>query len=141
MENVLYSTKRSESIPFIEIVLPYAEYFLNVIGISLSDTVKDKLHAKLLEELSIASEVTVQYELDGFTTFGNSNFNAFVEKMGISLVSEYPVLDEILKRKTDNFTKHISKIVNRFQKDRKSITILYPNFRTRFISENLLPLS
>ncbi len=121
MENVLHSTRRNEYIPFFEIVLPYTKYFLDGTDTYLSTTLRDKLQFKLLEELSVTSEITIQHELDSFTALGNSDFYFFVEKVGALLASMYPVLDESLKTKTSNFTEHISKIVSRFQKDRKNI--------------------
>ncbi len=109
------------SISFIEVLIPYAEYFLISMDLKLSKPVKYKLHSKLLEELSYVSEVTLQQELEDFINCGENEFDSFVKKMDLSLASNYPFLDEILRIKADNFTKHISKIIDRFNVDCKNI--------------------
>jgi type 2 lantibiotic biosynthesis protein LanM len=108
-------------IPFVEVILPYIESFTNDSDLELSTLVKDKLELKLLEELSSIAEVTLQSELDNFVENGNSNFDDFIERMDLSLVMNYPVLDKILKIKTNNFSNHIHNIINRFQEDIENI--------------------
>jgi type 2 lantibiotic biosynthesis protein LanM len=112
-------------VPFVNILLSYSEGFLNNIDKELSDSVKTKLLGKLLEELSFFAEIVLQQELDKYIQCGDNDFDGFVERINTSLAYDYPVLDEILKRKVNNFSKHLSKILHRFQKDRKSITTAF----------------
>lgn len=121
MENIIRSVRGNDYIPFVKILFPYIEHFSDIVDVNLPNTIKDRLQTKILEELSAVSEITMQHELDVFTALKNSNFNAFVENLSASLAINYPVLDKILKKKTDNFTQHIFKIINRFGKDRKNI--------------------
>jgi type 2 lantibiotic biosynthesis protein LanM len=110
-----------KTIPFFEILLPYTEYFINNADLELGTTVKDKLERKLLEELSFAAEVSLQFKLDNFIENGNTDFDAFIEKMILSLATDYPVLDKTLRTKVINFSNHIQNIISRFHKDSKSI--------------------
>lgn len=110
-----------KEIPFVEIILPYTEIFVNKVDIELSPFIKDKLECKLLEELSYLSEVTLQSELDKFIANGNSSFEEFTEIMISSLVIHYPVLDKKLKIKSRDFSNHIHRIIARFYKDIKNI--------------------
>jgi type 2 lantibiotic biosynthesis protein LanM len=108
-------------IPFIQGVISYSKKFEDQPNLVLPNNVKNILRGKLLEELSFTSEVTFQQELDRHIQNGNNDFDQFVKKIKILLISDYPFLNEILKRKAENFSKHLSKIVSRFQKDRKNI--------------------
>lgn len=110
-----------KTIPFVEVILPYTESFANNSDFELSILVKNKLERKLLEELSSVVEVTLQSELDNFIENGNSNFDEFIEKMDLSLAIDYPVLDEILRIKSNNFSNHIHNIITRFQEEIKNI--------------------
>lgn len=110
-----------KTIPFVEILLSYAESFTTNPDLVLGTIVKDKLERKLLEELSFAAEVTLQSELDNFIEKGNADFDEFMERMVLSLPTDYPVLDKILRIKTNNFSIHIHNIVSRFQEDIENI--------------------
>ncbi len=110
-----------KTIPFVEIILPYIESVINNSDLALETLVKDKLERKLLEELGFVAEVTLQSELDSFIEKGNTYFDEFIEKMVLSLAIDYPVLDKILRTKTNNFSNHIHDIVFRFQADIKNI--------------------
>lgn len=110
-----------KTIPFVEIVLPYTESFTTNSDLALGTPVKDKLECKLLEELSFTAEVTLQSELDNFVEKGNTDFDEFVEKMVLSLAIDYPLLDEILRIKSNNFSNHIHNIFTRFQEGIENI--------------------
>lgn len=110
-----------KTIPFVEIILPYTESFTNNSNLELGTAVKDKLECKLLEELSFTAEVTLQSELDNFIEKGNTDFDEFIKKMVLSLSTDYPVLDKILRKKATNFLSHINNIISRFQKDVENI--------------------
>ena len=121
-----YLIKESfKTIPFVEILLSYTERVRNNFDFGIVTLVKSKLEQKLLEELSFAAEVTLQSELDEFVEKGNADFDEFIEKMIMSLPTDYPVLDEILKVKTNNFLNHIHNIFIRFHKDSKSIESVF----------------
>ncbi len=106
-----------KTIPFVEVILPYAKKFANNSDLQLSILVKDKLERKLIEELSSVAEVTLQLELDNFIENGNSDFEEFIERLEVVLAIDYPVLDKILKIKSNNFSNHIHNIISRFQED------------------------
>jgi type 2 lantibiotic biosynthesis protein LanM len=114
-----------KAIPFVKIILPYIENVMNISGLELGIVVKDKLKCKLLEELSFAAEVTIQSELDSFIENGNTDFDEFTERMIMSLATLYPVLDKILRTKTDNFFNHIHNIISRFQEDINNIEFTF----------------
>ncbi len=117
--------ERFKTIPFIEILLPYTESFTNGSDLELGTLVKDKLECKLLGELSFVAEVTLQLELDNFVEEGNTDFDEFIEKMVLSLETDYPVLDKILRIKTKNFSNHIHNIITRFQEDIENIESIF----------------
>lgn len=108
-------------IPFVEIILPYIKSVTNSFGSELSPRVKDKLVNKLLKELSLLAEVSLQLELDNFIKNGNTNFDEFTEKMILSLATDYPVLDKLFRIKTGNFSSYIHNIITSFHKDIKNI--------------------
>ena len=112
-------------IPFVKIILPYIESATNIYDLELGIKVKDKLICKLLEELSFVAEVALQSELDIFIEKGNTDFDEFTERMILSLAIEYPVLDKILRTKTDNFFNHIHNIIFRFQEDINDIEFTF----------------
>lgn len=110
-----------KNIPFVEIILPYIEHFINENDLELPLLVKDKLEYKLLEELSYTAEVALHDELDKFIKNGNTNFDEFTEKMTLSIPKDYPVLDKKLRTKSHDFFNHISNIIGFFCKDIKDI--------------------
>ncbi len=114
-----------KTIPFFEIILPYIEGVINNSDLELSALVKDKLERKLLEELSFTAEVVLQSELDNFVERGSTDFDEFTETMFLSLASNYPVLDKILKINTTNFSNHIHNIISRFQEDIENIESIF----------------
>ncbi len=111
-----------EVIPFLGIVLPYIGDFSRNLNNSLPGSLVKKLQNNLLKELSSFAEITLQFELDNFLKNGNDDFDAFIEKMNSSLVDNYPVLDEKLRKNVENFSHHILKILTRFHKDIEDIT-------------------
>ena len=116
------TNQKFETIPFVELLLPYTENFLNKIDdIGLVGTLVDKLHLTLLNQLSSIAEVVLQTELDLFNKHECNNFEAFIEKMNFLLEIKYPVLNNLLKLNTTNYLKHIQKINTRFHKDHKTI--------------------
>ena len=122
MNQARYTIKQHfKTIPFVEIILPYAESFIDKADLYLLPSIKDKLSFKLLEELNYTAEVTLQSELNKFLVNGNNNFEEFIEKMILSLAIDYPVLDKKLKIKTRDFLNHIQSIITRFHKDIKNI--------------------
>ena len=123
-EATYFMKENFQAIPFIDIILPYTSSFVNNSNIELT-SLKDKLHNKLLEELSAVAEITLQSELDNFINGGNNNFDFFLDKMYLSLANDYPVLDNLLKIKADNFSKHINNIISRFYKDYKKIETVF----------------
>jgi type 2 lantibiotic biosynthesis protein LanM len=105
-------------IPFVDIFLPYTESFIYELEeINTSNELVNKFHLILLQELSLAAEVTLQEELDFFKSNGQSSYEQFVVKTKLILVVKYPVLDAILKRITNNYLKHIKNIFSCFFKD------------------------
>lgn len=114
-------TKATEKIPFIEIIMPYADKFISNCEAKLPDSLKDKLLLNLLVELSSFAELTLQYELDAFVKEGKDDLAGYNERISKSLPEDYPVLDRILKIKTRKFSKHISNIATRFQHDYEKI--------------------
>lgn len=113
--------EKVEAIPFIQGIISYSKKFEDHTNLVSLNPVKNILRNKLLEELSFASEVTLQQELNKHIQNGNNDFEQFVEKIETLLTFDYPFLNEVLKRKVENFLEHISKIVSRFQKDCKNI--------------------
>ncbi|GAA4414934.1 hypothetical protein GCM10023187_44990 [Nibrella viscosa] len=122
MNQAPYKIKEQlKAIPFVEIVLPYTEFFISKADLKLLPWIQDKLECKLLEELSYTAEVTLYAELNKFIASGETDFEQFVERMVLSLATNYPVLDKKLRVKSRNFSNHIHNIITRFQKDVKSI--------------------
>jgi type 2 lantibiotic biosynthesis protein LanM len=120
MESDTICTVRNkfDSIPFVDILLPYAESFIYEIAAKYaSNKLANKLHLTLLHELSLAAEVTLQEELNLFKNNENSTYEQFVLKTKKILEAKYPVLDSILKRITNNYQKHIQNIFLNFSKD------------------------
>lgn len=115
-----YTKDATELIPFVRVVFLYTEK-LSFTGLDISNSVKDSLRNKLLEELSSYADVTLQMELDNFIKNVSTDFDEFIAKINGTLASDYPVLNEKLNTKTLNFSCHISKIFNHFQKDIESI--------------------
>lgn len=121
-----YLIKESfRTIPFVEIMLRYTENFVNDSSLELSVLVKNKLEYDLLKELSAIAEVILQIELDTFVANENSSFDEFIEKMNSLLIVNYPVLDRMLKLKTNNFSNHIHNIIRRFREDIANIKITF----------------
>lgn len=107
-----------ETIPFIDIILPYTYKFLEKLEvINISCELIDKLHSTLLKQLSLLAEVTLQEELDYYKLKGNKNYQEFVETTISSLEVKYPVLDKMLKTKCNFYLAHIQKIFLNFDKD------------------------
>lgn len=110
--------KKSEVIPFVDILLPYTKCFLMELGkINTSSVLVDKLHKTLLQEMSSAAELTLQEELDDFKDKGLDNYQEFVEITSLLLAGKYPVLDKILRTIVNNYSLHIQKIFSRFSSD------------------------
>lgn len=107
-----------ESIPFVDILLPYTEAFTERLrNITLSVTVKNKLHRNLLQEMSSLAEVTLQEELNHFKHRGENFYPGFTKSTLVSLPVKYPVLDKMLTLIADNYTAHITNIFSNFHKD------------------------
>jgi type 2 lantibiotic biosynthesis protein LanM len=107
-----------ETIPFIDIILPYTYRFLEKLEINnISGELINKLHLTLLQQLSLIAEVTLQEELDCYKNKGNKNYLEFVEITVSLLEVKYPVLDKILKTKCDYYLIHIQNIFLNFDKD------------------------
>ncbi|SHH77132.1 type 2 lanthipeptide synthetase LanM [Flavobacterium defluvii] len=120
-----FINKNFETIPFVEIILPYTECFLEDLKLELSDDVKEKLHLELLKELSTLSEIVLQESLDSFVQEGNAGIEVFTVKMKQSVAIDFPVLDHLLKQKTANFSRHISKILDRFNSDYENMKAIF----------------
>lgn len=107
-----------ETIPFVDIVLPYTESFLEEFEKreALVELV-NKLHLTLLQELSSASEITLQEELDYFISNHQGNYKEFVVVTNLLLGVKYPVLDKILCTIVNNYLTHIQNIFSNFSKD------------------------
>lgn len=106
-----------KDIPFVEVLLPYTEYFLAVIHSQASTRLADKLHVALLRGMSFAAEVTLQEELDQFIDSGRYSYQEFVVETNASLADKYPVLDKILKTIAGNYLQHLQNIYANFRKD------------------------
>ncbi|UPQ75675.1 type 2 lanthipeptide synthetase LanM [Chryseobacterium nepalense] len=119
MKTQTVHTSAFRKISFIDIVYPYCEEFIH--NCELSGFLKEKLSIALLEELSVLSELVIQYELEKFRKFGNRDFHAFVEYITDILPQKYPVLDNLLRIKVKGFSAHTSNIINRFLKDKTEI--------------------
>ena len=105
-------------IPFVDIFLPYTDVFLYELeAINTSNELVNKFHLALLQELSLAAEVTLQEELDFFKNNEQGIYQEFVVKTKLLLAVKYPVLDTILKRIVNNYLKHIQNIFSNFSKD------------------------
>ncbi|CAD0006887.1 type 2 lanthipeptide synthetase LanM [Flavobacterium salmonis] len=123
-EATYFIKENFKTIPFVDIIMPYTYSFISNSNIELF-ILKDKLHTKLLEELSVIAELSLQFELDNFIKNGNDDYNLFVDKMSMSIMNDFPVLDNLLKIKTENFSKHINNIFSRFYKDREIIEFTF----------------
>ncbi|RZS99434.1 type 2 lanthipeptide synthetase LanM [Aquimarina brevivitae] len=120
------SKAKFDTIPYIDIILPYTTYFLDIIENRChSLELKDKLQYSLLHELSDAAEIALQNELENFIADGNNSYDTFVEITSLSLAYKYPVLDHILKRIVNNYAAHIQKIYTNFYND---INVLVETF-------------
>lgn len=107
-----------ETIPFVDIILPYTESFLEELKKrSVLTELVNKLHLTLLQELSFASEVTLQEELDCFISNRQGNYEEFVVATNLLLIVKYPVLDKILHTIVNNYLTHIQNIFSNFSKD------------------------
>lgn len=120
-----------ETIPFVDIVLTYTESFLHELeAINTSNELLNKLHLALLQNLSLAAEVTLQEELDSYKNNRQNIYQEFVVKTKFILEVKYPVLATILKRIANNYLKFIKNIFYNFHKDFSCIA------STFFINEN-----
>jgi type 2 lantibiotic biosynthesis protein LanM len=120
MDNqTIYLVKNElEAIPFVDIILPYTQIFLDELEEkNTSIELVNKLHATLLQELSLVAEVTLQEELDYFKTNGQNFYQEFIEKANLFLPGKYPVLDKMLKTTASNYLLHIQNIFSNFSKD------------------------
>lgn len=124
-QSTCFISKNFETIPFVEIILPYAECFLESLKSKLPDNAKEKLHLELVKELSTFSEIILQHSLDSFVLEGNTEIEIFTAKMNQSLAVDFPVLDYMMKQKTANFSRHISKIIDRFYNDYEKIKAVF----------------
>lgn len=104
-------------IPFVEVLLPYTEYFFADIQSKVSARIADKLHATLLEGMSFVAEVTLQEELNQFVDSGRCSYQEFVEETTASLIDKYPVLDNILKTIVSNYLRHLQNIYTSLSRD------------------------
>lgn len=120
-----FISKNFETIPFAAIIFPYTACFLEEIKLELSDKAKEKLHFELVKELSSLSEIILQQSLDSFILEGNTEIEVFNAKMNQSLAIDFPVLDHLMKQKTANFSRHINKILTRFNTDYESIKAVF----------------
>ena len=110
------------TIPFVEIILPYTENFLNALKEdNAAIALIDKLHVILLDDLSLAAEVTLQEELELYISNGQNIYEEFSAATSLLLAKKYPVLDKILKRTANNFLIHIQNIFLNFSKDYEAI--------------------
>ncbi|WP_180904130.1 hypothetical protein, partial [Flavobacterium chungangense] len=73
-EATYFIKENFQTIPFVDIIMPYTYSFISNSNIELF-ILKDKLHTKLLEELSVIAELTLQFELDNFIKNGNDDYN------------------------------------------------------------------
>lgn len=106
------------SIPFVDILLPYTELFLAKLEkINASIALINKLHKNLLQEMSSVAEVTLQEELNHFKNSGQNSYPDFTESTYPSLAVKYPVLDKMLTIIADNYSVHIQNIFSNFSKD------------------------
>ncbi len=120
MANQTICLARTElkTIPFVDILLPYTEFFLDDLEErNISIELVDKLHVSLLQEMSLAAEVTLQEELDCFKNNGQSCYQKFIEATSPLLAFKYPVLDKILKTIANNYLLHIQNIFSNFEID------------------------
>ncbi len=124
-QSTCFIPKNFETIPFVEIILPYTECFLEGLKLELPDNTKEKLHLELVKELSTLCEIVLQQSLDSFVLEGNTEIEIFTAKMNQSLAVDFPVLDHLMKQKTANFSHHISKIIDRFNKDYENIKAVF----------------
>jgi type 2 lantibiotic biosynthesis protein LanM len=122
-----YSVKNEfETIPFIDIILPYTKNFVDELQEkNVSIELVNKLHVTLLHELSLATEVTLQEELDCFKNNGQGIYQEFVETTNSLLAIKYPVLDKMLKTIANNYLLHIQKIFSNFSKDFSVIASIF----------------
>ena len=112
-----------KDIAFVDILLPYTEIFIKHLEkINISPILINKLHKTLLKELSLCAEVTLQTELENFKNSGESSYCNFIIRTSNLIITQYPVLNEILKRIVNNYLKFIKKIYSNFHKDQNSIT-------------------
>jgi type 2 lantibiotic biosynthesis protein LanM len=128
MENGTLELVRNEfeTIPFVNILLTYTENFLHDLeAINISNELLNKLHLALLQNLSLAAEVTLQEELDSFKKNGQNIYQEFVVKCKFILDVKYPVLVTILKRIANNYLKFIKNIFCNFHKDFTIITTTF----------------
>ncbi|RYC66997.1 type 2 lanthipeptide synthetase LanM [Spirosoma sordidisoli] len=117
-QNKYLSENELEEIPFIHIILPYTENFLQEIEKNrVSAELIKKLNLTLLRELSAIAEVTLQEELTIFVNNGFIHYQDFVKKTSLILESKYPVLDNILKTLAKNYSTYINNIFSNFYKD------------------------
>lgn len=106
------------TIPFIDIILPYAKHFLSELEQENSPAeLINKLHLTLLKELSLAAEVTLQEELDFFKNNGQGIYQEFVETTNLLLAVKYAVLDKTLKTIANNYLLHVRNIFSNLSKD------------------------
>lgn len=106
------------AIPFIDIILPYADILPEKLEErNVSIALVNKLHLILLQEISLAAEVTLQEELDHFKNNGQTNYDEFVETTSLLLEVKYPVLHKFLKSTVNNYLTHIGNIFSNFNKD------------------------
>ncbi|GGF05396.1 type 2 lanthipeptide synthetase LanM [Flavobacterium limi] len=125
------------AIPFAEIILPYTENFLNALKKDhIPVNLINKLHLILLDDLSIAAEVTLQEELELFINNGHSIYEDFVVLTSILLPKKYPVLDKILKTSVKNFIIHIQNIFSNFSKDFEILTKVFSLHNDKSITIN-----
>jgi len=110
--------KELKTVPFIDILLPYTEHFLDELEkINISKVLLDKLHKRLLKEMSSAAELVLQEELDSFIRNEQSCYQKFIETTNQLLAGKYPVLDKILRTIVNNYSLHILKIFSRISRD------------------------
>lgn len=106
-----------ELIPFVDILLPYAENFIGELSSLVSVTLIDKLQLTLLQGMGFIAEVTLQEELDNYKNNGQSDYQKFVETTAMSLATKYPVLDKALKTIVENYSIHIQNVISNYTKD------------------------
>lgn len=108
-------------VPFEDVFCQYVEKFCENNYLEISPILINKLQRELLKELSSYAEVTIHLELENFIKLGGHNFDDFCKKIKTSLATSYPILNDKLKTKTENFSNYIFKIISCFQKDKKEI--------------------